>query len=181
MDYLVYTAGPITGLSYKGATGWREYVEKKMPDYIHTVSPMRGKQRLELMYEEEIKDSYEDNPLTSEKGISARDYNDVKRSSAILVNFLGVKRPSLGTVMEIAWAKAFQIPVVLVMEKDNVHNHSMIRNACGFIVDDLDLAIELVITIVSPDRKLHALKPSLKRKPDLHKKEGKAKVVKTKV
>ena len=158
MEFLIYTAGPITGLTYIGATDWREYVESRMPDHILTMSPMRGKQRLELEKEEVIKDSYENNPLTSEKGISARDFNDVQRADLLLVNFLGAERPSLGTAMEIAWAKVLNIPIVMVIDKEgNPHDHAMIRNACGFIVHDLDHAIDIVITVLSPDKMLHAL------------------------
>lgn len=154
-QFLVYLAGPITGLSYLGATEWREEVKSLLPNHISSLSPMRGKQYLEkLSKEQSIADCYEDNPLTSEKGINIRDYNDCKRSDLIFVNFLGAKRVSIGTVMEIAWARAFQIPVVVVMEKDNIHNHAMLNYASGFIVETLDEGIDLIKIILGPDKTL---------------------------
>ena len=40
----VYLAGPITGLSYGAARqGWREEMKKLLPDHVHPMSPMRGK------------------------------------------------------------------------------------------------------------------------------------------
>lgn len=97
-NLLVYLAGPITGLTWGESTDWREYVK----NYISTLSPLRGKQRLrEIAGNIPIMDSYEDHPLTTAKGINTRDYNDVKRADAIFVNFLGAKKVSIGTVMEI--------------------------------------------------------------------------------
>ncbi len=150
----MYLAGPITGYTFDGCTEWRDYVKKNLPKHIHTYSPMRGKKGLKK-YEGLILDTYEEEVLSSEKGISARDYNDVLNADILLVNFLGATRVSIGTVMEIAWAKAMSIPVVLVMEKEgNLHDHSMIRHACGFIVRSLEEAIEIIPIILGPDKAL---------------------------
>ena len=59
-DFLLYCAGPITGLSYDESTDWRAYVASKLPENIHAVSPMRGKTYLKA--QKEIKASYEDIP-----------------------------------------------------------------------------------------------------------------------
>lgn len=150
-QFLVYLAGPITGLSYAEATGWREYVRDQLPPHIQTLSPMRGKHKLWLSKETAIKDTYESDPLTSEKGINSRDFNDVKRSDLILVNLLGAKTISIGTVVEIGWAKAFGIPVVLCMEKGNIHDHAFVRYNSNFITEHLDHAIELVKDVLGPD------------------------------
>jgi nucleoside 2-deoxyribosyltransferase len=154
MNYTVYLAGPITGLTYGNATEWRKLVKDAMPSHISTLSPMRGKQRLELLKDEQIKMSYEDNPLTSEKGINTRDYYDVMRCDALFVNLLGAQKVSIGTVMEIAWARTTQKPVILVMEKGNVHDHAMLRYACGFIVSTLEEGIEVLKTVIGPDEKI---------------------------
>ena len=65
-DYLLYCAGAITGLSYSGSTDWREYVSNKLPSHIIAVSPMRGKKY--LAQEKNVKASYEEIPLSSQKG-----------------------------------------------------------------------------------------------------------------
>lgn len=153
-DFLVYLAGPITGLTYGESTTWRNYVRDAFPDHIHSLSPMRGKVHSQLKGEGPIHQTYEDNPLTSEKGINQRDYNDVKRSDAILANFLGADILSVGTLFEIAWARAFQIPLVLVMGEDNIHNHPFVRYSAGFITSNLDKGIELIETILGTDRML---------------------------
>lgn len=135
----VYLAGPITGLSYGGATEWRQYVADRLPEYILPVSPMRGKQYLGK--EEKIGLSYEEYPLSCQKGITCRDRHGVMSCDAILINLLGANAISVGTMIEIGWADAFRKPIILVMEKDNPHVHPIVKECAGFIVDNLDEAI----------------------------------------
>lgn len=147
--YICYLAGPITGCSFKGASDWREGVKKDLDPSISGMSPLRGKKY--LSQEDSIGTTYEDIALSSAKGITARDYNDCKRSDAVLVNLLGAKSVSIGTVMEIAWAKAHEVPVVVVMDKDNIHNHAMIRESVGFIVDTLEEGVHIINALLIPD------------------------------
>jgi hypothetical protein len=82
------------------------------------------------------------------------------RADVLLVNLLGAERVSIGTVMEIAWADAVRVPVVLVMEpsaeentglvpsKGNVHEHAMIRECVGFRVQTLDEGLNVVKAIL---------------------------------
>lgn len=147
-EFLLYCAGPITGVSYGDSTDWREYVANKLPAHIRAVSPMRGKKY--LANEKTIKDSYEEHPLSCQKGITCRDRMDVMRCDMILVNFLGAKKVSIGSVMEIAWADAWRKPIIMVMEQDNVHSHAMLREVSGFIVYNLDDAIAIANAVLSP-------------------------------
>ena len=153
MKQLVYLAGPITGCSFEGATEWREGVKNKIHPKIQTLSPMRGKQFIKERsgYGIGVCMSYEDSPLASVKGINTRDFNDVKRADAIFVNFLGAHTVSIGTVMEIAWARAFGKPVVCVMDKGNIHNHSMLNYACGYIVDSIDEGLMILEALLLTD------------------------------
>ena len=83
-------------------------------------------------------------PLCSPRGITVRDRWDALRCDVMLVYLLGAERVSIGTVMEIAWADAQRTPIVLVMDEENLHNHSMIRESVGYIVKDLGSACEIV-------------------------------------
>lgn len=155
MSNLVYLAGPITGCKYEECTDWRKQVRDRVGPHIKTYSPMRGKEHLKEKSEGTvIQDNYSDDMLANVKGINTRDYNDCRRADAIFVNFLGAHRVSIGTVMEIAWARALQIPVVCVMEKDNMHHHSMLDYACGYIVETLDEGIDVLTALLSSDQEL---------------------------
>ena len=148
----VYLAGPITGTSFKDSTDWRDrfknILHREYPE-IGIFSPLRGKDYLKQ--EMAIKSEYEDIPLSSARGITTRDYNDVKTSNLIVVNVLGHTKVSIGTVMEVAWAKSFSIPVILIMEKSgNVHDHPMINECIGYRVDSIEKAISLTKVILLP-------------------------------
>jgi len=148
-NYIAYLAGPITGLSFDGAVDWREEFIKQMPVEIDGMSPLRGKVYLEGT--KNIAASYEKIVLSSARGITTRDYNDCKRCDILVANLLGADTISIGTVMEIAWAKSFQIPVVAIMEPEgNVHEHPMITECIGFRVETLEEAANIVKVVLLP-------------------------------
>jgi nucleoside 2-deoxyribosyltransferase len=163
-QHLVYLAGPITGLSFEGCVEWREWFIDQLPKEIVGLSPMRGKDYLE--HEQDLKMDYAHIVLSSGRGITARDYNDCRRADLIVANMLGAKKVSIGTVMEIAWAKAFNVPVVLVMEpKGNPHDHAMLTECVGFRTPTLEEALWLtkVILLPAPHRKPYTPQGSLTR------------------
>lgn len=167
MSYLAYLAGPITGCSFDGCVDWREYVVKKLPPEIIGLSPMRGKTYLEGLekiadaYSYDSKTGYEtvkrtrathlSGVMSCSRGIITRDFNDCRRADVLIVNFLSAEKVSIGTVMEIAWAKAFNVPVILVMEeKGNPHEHAMISECVGFRVKNLDEAVDVATMLLLP-------------------------------
>lgn len=145
----VYLAGPITGHNYETASNWRDKAWRYLDEFgINAYSPMRGKSYLSK--EDMIQDSYSDHTMSSINGINVRDYNDCRTSDAVLVNFIGCgDRVSIGTVMEIAWARAFQIPVVIVMEKENIHKHGMLTFG-NIVVSNLDDGLDAIRQILLP-------------------------------
>ncbi len=150
-DFLVYLAGPITGLTYSEGQDWRDYVAQNLPQEIRAISPLRAKS-VRLACVGVIEDTYEDNPLTSTVGITTRDRQDCTRADALLVNLLGAERVSVGTCMEFGWADAHRIPIVLVMEKSgNPHEHAMIRGVTGYRVETLDQGIAVLEAVLMPE------------------------------
>jgi len=147
MEFLLYLAGPIKGISYEETTSWRNYVAERLPDCISPLSPMRSK--LQLRHEKEIIGEYSD-PLCSPSGFTCRDRFDVMRSDAILMNFLEAKNVSIGSVVELGWADLLRKPVIVVMEEDNVHNHLMLRQIASYFLPTLDEAIEVAVAILLP-------------------------------
>ena len=138
---LVYLAGPITGLTYDDATDWRKTVSETLALHgIKSASPLRFKSFLKD--ELSIKDSYEGHTLATSKGIYTRDKWDVSRSDVVLVNFIGAGKVSIGTVLEIAWADMLNKPIIIAMEPDNIHQHSMVNECAGYIVPTLDQAVQ---------------------------------------
>lgn len=148
---LVYAGGPITGLRAEDAIDWREDSKEYLAEHgIRILSPLRGKGYL-LLEKTTIKDSYEDKILSKEKAITTRDRFDVMRCDAVLMNFVGADKVSKGSIMELGWADAWRKPIVLAMESGNVHDHAMVRAVSGYIVPTLEEALEVIISILSPN------------------------------
>lgn len=150
---IVYLAGGIAGLAGTEATNWRIEAARRLWDYdLTTRDPMRAKQVLsgQLRISDDFH-NYEDmGPFFTSRGIMTRDFNDVRTCDALLVNLLGLQKPSMGTIMELAWAYALQKPAVVAIERQgNPHdNHPMIHEAIPFRVETLDEAIASVAVIL---------------------------------
>ena len=143
MKHYIYLAGPITGLTFEGATDWRDNVSKLLnSDKVECLSPLRGKDF--LLNAGVLHAGTYDGVLTTGKAIMRRDYFDCTRASAVLVNLLEAERISMGTVMELGWCYQAQIPTVVIMEKNNIHNHVMVNEACTYTVTSMEEAIETI-------------------------------------
>jgi nucleoside 2-deoxyribosyltransferase len=144
----VYLAGPIAGLNYAGATDWRGEAARQLePKGIKTLSPMRATEHLSDL--QDMPKWYgNSNPFTTDHSIMVRDRFDATRCDVLLVNLLGAKSVSMGTVMEIAWADLCRTPIVCVMEEGNVHEHGMVNEAIGYRVATLEHAVQVVKAIL---------------------------------
>lgn len=83
------------------------------------------------------------------KGVVTRDKFDATRCSILFVNLLGAKKVSVGTCVEIGWADANDVPIVLVMEKGNIHEHAFITESASFVTDNINDAINIVRAILA--------------------------------
>lgn len=162
MDKYVYLVGSITGQDYKGATDWREKVAQELKEFdsrIVCLSPMRG--GFYLKDEREIAAKYECSeftnglPLSEEAGIVGRDLYDVKRCNVLFVNLLGLKKVSIGSVSEIAWAYLLKFVgaepkvIIVIMEDGGVHNHPFIRRAADYVVESVEKGTEITKIVLN--------------------------------
>lgn len=159
MKRFVYLAGPIAACTYGEATDWRLRVAKALAqrsDYgIAAVSPMRMKEWAARM--EKIEGNYAaaagaDYRITgTPMAIRTRDHFDVKNADllfAYLPREMNERRPSWGSAIEIGWASAYQKPVVLVTDDENLAKHPLILGSVGWIVPTLEEGIEAVLSVL---------------------------------
>jgi len=153
MNYKIYLAGPITGLTWSEATEWRKELTNRFADEsirntnkYQCLSPLRGKEY--LSEEQNIKHSYEEHQLGTAKMINSRDMFDVRRSDLLIVNLKNAKKVSIGTVLEIGAAYILNKPIITVMEEDNIHRHSMLNEQSTVIVSDIDTAFYFALQIL---------------------------------
>lgn len=141
MEY-IYLAGPIKGQTYKQATEWRKKVAKALDSKnVQCFSPLRGKEYLKNTGV--LTNGTYDGVLTTAKAIMRRDFFDCVRSTVVVVNLLGTRQLSIGTIMEIAWCYQSQIPAIIIMEEDNIHHHVMLDDAATYVVPTLKEAISV--------------------------------------
>ncbi len=150
MNSTIYLVGPITGCTFEECTEWREGFTKRLAEHgIRGLNPMREKDDLRGLDGGIIHHTYEGRPLSSQRGITARDYFDCRRVDLIIANFLGTEKVSIGSVMEVAWAHAHRVPVILVMEESgNPHDHAMLRECSPFRVTSLEEALHVAVSIL---------------------------------
>lgn len=148
--HYVYLAGPIAGLSFYACTEWRDAVAKDLDSAsIHCLTPMRGKTC--LAGAGSISSGAYDLPIVTAKGVMGRDSFDAHRATALFVNFLGAKKISVGTVMEMAWAWKLGTPIVCVIEPDNCHQHIMLNETMTYQVPTIAEGVSLMKTLLEPE------------------------------
>lgn len=148
----VYLAGPITGCTGPEANDWRAEVAEKLrvlPDNwwgeIRGVSPLRCEPLLGERYN--IAEQGADPLFGTSRAIASKNFFDVRTCDALLA-FLPAHSlqhdPSYGTVGELAWAHALGKPTVLVSDYPKVLEHPVINACAGWVLSDLDQAVELL-------------------------------------
>lgn len=161
MHKKVYLAGPIGGCTYDEAQNWRmdlDYLlQSSSNGAIRGYSPLRGKGVLK--HEGPLTTSAYPfySPLATSKAILARDFNDCRTADLIIANLLAHELsdgapPSLGTIMEIGFAYALQVPILAICADaaNPVANHAMIESAVSFWAQSLDEAADMACSILLP-------------------------------
>ena len=137
----VYVAHPMTGLS--GEEVFQYYDDIKVKLHWHKVlCPLTGKDH--LREEESLGIDLENHPITTNHAIFQRDTWMVSQCDLVLCDLTGAQNVSVGCCMELAIASWLNKHTVIVMEKENVHNHPFIKEAADVIFETLDEAVDYV-------------------------------------
>lgn len=156
MTALVYLSGPIGGQTYSGATEWREWVRQRLLPGINAVDPMRGKEKLADLYGDTAIPTHDVDAVLGgdSRSITQRDRYDVSHADAMLLNLLPCNsaKPSIGSMIELGWADAARVPIVMVTEKvlGAWYDHVLIAGTIGWWVEDLKSGVEIVNGLLRP-------------------------------
>lgn len=153
----VYLSGPISNMSYAGASSWRNVVATILRNNGHIpLDPMRGKSFLsnQKRIEREVYEGMA-RPDLSDKALVSRDHADVVEADIVLLNLAPMaegggdgpvgQRVSIGSMFELAWAMHMRKLVVIVLDDKGVHDHPFVREA-GIIFDDLHQAVDYILS-----------------------------------
>jgi nucleoside 2-deoxyribosyltransferase len=89
--------------------------------------------------------------LSSPKGITARDRFDTMRSDLIFCNLMGMDKISVGSMIEFGWADAMRIPILLVAEEGNIHEHAMVNDMISFRAYSLKEGLDIARHVLIPE------------------------------
>lgn len=147
-----YLAGPMATLTYAEATDWRNEAARQLKEVgIAAYSPLRDKPFLKGAAIVSAVGAY-DHPLATSRGVITRDHLDCTTADALLVNFTGFDKLSLGTIVEMGWAWDRRIPVVVVAPADNKHvTHPFGAELTSYRVDTLDEGIAIIKSLLLPE------------------------------
>lgn len=141
----IYLAGPITGKTASEANDWRESFSRALAESGFVgVSPLRCEPIRGNVYNS----STESDPMFgTPRAIASKNYLDVQRCDLTLCYFptkQTEQRVSLGTVIELAWAFSLRKPTILVSDYAPILEHPVMQANAGWIVKDLDQAMEII-------------------------------------
>lgn len=171
----VYLAGPITGLSYGETTDWRAGVSAQFAPGIIGVSPMRVKEF--LARKRKIGHSYpEDVIMGAARAINTRDKYDCTHADMVLAwlpKWAADKSGtiSVGTLKELGWASAMNIPTVIVTDDKRVFGHPLVEGDLGWIVPTLEdgvAAVNAVLGVYAQETDIVVYPPRLEDPADEH-------------
>lgn len=146
----VYLAGPIAGCTEGEAKDWRDYVCADLSGSgIVGISPLRCEppQKDGLGYADPLKLEGIDPMFGTARAISSKNIMDVQVCDLVLAflpRVMNEKRPSYGTVVEMAWAKWADKPVILVTDDPYVAKHPVINVCAGWVLGSLDEALKVI-------------------------------------
>lgn len=140
----VYLSGPMSGLTGPEMTEWRRHAETTLATAGYTVrDPCRGMTFAES--DQPLQPDYAKSEVSNDHACFIRDRFDVVAADILLVNLLGARKVSIGTVVEVAWAHLLDKFTVLVMEQDNPHRHAFMAECSGVIFEDIDDAVAYIL------------------------------------
>ena len=147
----IYLAGPIEGCSKEEITDWREDMTNHFCLYgegIRTVNPFRCEEFLEpqcLPVQRPTVDS------ATARAIFDKNWYDCQQCNAILAYLpkeINDRRPSIGTLLEIAWFISMRKPIFIVSDDPVYVLHPLIKTNTGWIYDNFEECYLAILTLL---------------------------------
>jgi nucleoside 2-deoxyribosyltransferase len=154
----VYLAGPILGCTRGEANDWRSYMSERLSDVgIIGVSPLRCEPLIGDRYSME----YQDPRFGVARAIAGKNRMDVKMTDMTLCFFPRGAPFSKGTLVELAWANAYEKPTILVTPDKSITDHPVVQACANWVLSDLDEAFDVIsgVLCVYSQRPVYAPPP----------------------
>lgn len=137
----IYLAHPISGLSGAEILDYYSKMKEELCPLGFTVlSPMTGKEYLRNT--PKYKAHGYDEPLITNHAIFERDLWMVSQADIVLVDLRETSQVSIGCVMELAIASYQRKHTIVVVPKDNIHQHAFVLEAADIVFDTMEEALK---------------------------------------
>ncbi len=163
----VYLAGPILGCDRSEANDWRYACAARLAEHnIRGVSPLR----CEPLIGDRYTANYPDPKFGTAQAISSKNLFDVKTCDVgiyrVPAQKLGIEwmvnvdtgqetskpyvaKPwSVGTLLELGWARAWNKPAILVTDDPYLLEHPVMNACAGWMVPTLEEAEDIVVGLL---------------------------------
>lgn len=144
----VYLAGPITGRTIGEANDWRYPIIAELRQHsIIGISPLR----CEPARGDRYTIANADPQFGTARAIGSKNMMDVRLCTltlAYLPAALNTPWPSVGTISELAWAKAMNKPTILVSDDPRIIEHPVIDSNSGWMLGTLREAVGVIIGVL---------------------------------
>ena len=140
----VYLAGLIQGSVIDKCIAWRKQIVTHYSNWKGL-----GKPYIDLDFLDPCngETGLSDDGLASDvpkKVILDKDYNAIKKSDLFIANMnnFGVERPLIGTIMEIAFAYSFRIPIIMIAREQVYYEHPFVSNMVSWYFNTVEEMLE---------------------------------------
>jgi nucleoside 2-deoxyribosyltransferase len=149
----VYLAGTIDGLTIKQATEWRvifaRRLKERFADKVEVLDPTKAVQESGIPQDDIL--DLKNFSLEEADAVFQKDIAMLSESNLMIVYIQG-KSPNIGTIFELGYAKAKNIPAIAYIDNP-VKNHAFVKNAVrlcdrGHLDDLLDIAFYKIRKII---------------------------------
>lgn len=142
----IYLAGPILGCTKGEANDWRdEFAQRLRCAGLVGVSPLR----CEPLIGDRYTMQYADARFGTARAISAKNRMDVQMADMTLCYFPEGAAFSKGTLVELAWANAYNKPTILVTTDKSIADHPVVQACASWVVESLEDAHDIIVGVLA--------------------------------
>jgi nucleoside 2-deoxyribosyltransferase len=80
--------------------------------------------------------------------LTMRDKYMVQHADLVVLDITGTERPPRGILVEVGWASAWGIPILLIIEPESPHSFNMLRGLCTWQVPTQADAVRIINTML---------------------------------
>jgi hypothetical protein len=150
----IYLSGPVTGTSAQ-ADNWRADVRRRLPSSYRLFDPSKQGPDRTIGYLRSLSPAEDLDRLRHGKFIVDRNRHQIGKSDVLLSCLLGAgERVSIGSVGEMHWANAFNVPIIVVRERTgNVHDHAILNALASELCFSIDEACQVLLGMFGASKK----------------------------